>query len=61
MKISTKGGNVYFVTLDSKGKELGLKMGGKMVEASGILTVKNKEKWLTVQKYTERVNPPSSI
>jgi hypothetical protein len=60
VKIVTKGGNVHFVTLNSKGRELGLKMGGKMVEANGILTVKNKEKWLTVQEYKERVNPPPS-
>jgi hypothetical protein len=61
VKITTKGGAVHFVTLDAKGKQLGLKMGGKTVEATGILTVKNKEKWLTVEKYKEPIESLPSI
>jgi hypothetical protein len=40
------------VTLDAKGMELGA-MEGKHVEATGIMTKKDHEHWLTVEKYTE--------
>jgi hypothetical protein len=42
----------YHVTLDAKGMELGA-MEGKHVEATGTVMKKDKEHWLTVEKYTE--------
>ena len=42
----------YHVTLDAKGMELGA-MEGKHIEATGTVMKKNKEHWLTVEKYTE--------
>lgn len=47
----------YNITLDAKGKELGEKMEGKMVEVTGIETTKDTEKWLTVEKYAEVQKP----
>jgi hypothetical protein len=47
----------YFVTLDEKGKEMGMKMDGKTVEARGIITVKDEQKWLTVEKYVQYQKP----
>jgi hypothetical protein len=45
------------ITLDAIGQELGEKMDGKMVEATGIETAKDGEKWLTVEKYAEVQKP----
>lgn len=42
----------YHVTLDAKGMELG-GMKGKHVEATGTVSNKDHEHWLTVEKYTE--------
>jgi hypothetical protein len=44
---------MYQVTLDAKGKELGKSMDGKRVKIVGTLEVKNGVKWLTVEKYSE--------
>jgi hypothetical protein len=47
----------FNITLDEKGKKLGEKMEGKMVEVTGIETTKDGEKWLTVEKYVEAPKP----
>lgn len=47
----------YEVTLDAKGKELASTMAHKMVEITGILSVKDGTKWLTAEKYTEVQKP----
>jgi hypothetical protein len=47
---------MFYITLDAKGKELGEKMNGKTVEVTAMETVKDKEKWLTVEKYIEVQN-----
>lgn len=48
----TVGKEVYMITLDSKGKELG-KLAGKTIKVTGTLEVKDNEKWLTVKVYSE--------
>jgi hypothetical protein len=48
---------MYSITLDAMGKELGEKMDGKTVEATGVETAKDTEKWLTVEKYSEVQKP----
>ena len=48
----TVGKEVYMITIDSKGKELG-KMAGKTAKVTGTLEVKDNVKWLTVKTYGE--------
>ncbi len=44
----------YHVTLDAKGMELG-SMEGKHVDAKGTVMKKDREHWLTVMSYEERM------
>jgi hypothetical protein len=48
----------FNIVLDEKGKELGEKMADKFVEITGKETTKDNEKWLTVEKYSEKGKPP---
>jgi hypothetical protein len=41
----------YEVVLDEKGIALGKEMDGKDVEVQGVVSEKDKQKWLTVQSY----------
>lgn len=52
--LTTEKGEMYNITLDEKGKELGEKMEGKMVKVKGMEMMKDGQKWLTVEKFSER-------
>ena len=43
----------YNVVLDVKGKELGEKMEGKLVAVKAVESVKDEQKWLTIESYRE--------
>ena len=57
VKLHSMMKGMIMITLDAMGKELGEKMDGKTVEATGVETAKDNEKWLTVEKYTEVQKP----
>lgn len=52
------GDIVHNVVLDDVGKELGEKMNGKKVRATGIIAEKDGKKEITVEKYEEFVPKP---
>ena len=49
---------MYMVVLDDKGKELGQKMVGQKVTATGSVAKKGEEQWITVTEYKEVPPPP---
>lgn len=49
----------YSVVLDSKGLELGKTADGKKVEAEGIVTQKEKEKWVTIKSFRRVSEKPA--
>ena len=54
IKVTTKDKGVFNVVLNEKGKALGERMAGKEAVVHGIVTEKNKEKWIDVHRF----NPP---
>jgi hypothetical protein len=50
--------HTYHITLDEKGKELGQKMAGKKVIATGTVEKKAGAKWLTVTTYSSVTSKP---
>jgi len=53
VKVGKTPEHTYNVTLNEKGKELGEKMAGKKVIATGTLEKKAGAEWLTITKYSE--------
>ena len=51
---------VYDVVLDAKGRELGAKMAGRKVEATGTIKEENNFLWLTVKTFKEVVEKKAS-
>ncbi|PKL42283.1 MAG: hypothetical protein CVV39_08930 [Planctomycetes bacterium HGW-Planctomycetes-1] len=45
------------IVLDEKGKELAEKMADKFVAVTGKTEIKDDQKWLTVEKYSEMQGP----
>lgn len=57
VKLENRRRGNFNIVLDEKGKELGQKMDGKFVEVIAKETIKNDEKWLTVESYKEVERP----
>jgi hypothetical protein len=53
--VTLKGtdGKTYSVTLDEKGKKLGIEMDGAKVQVVGTVAEKGGKMWLTVMSYKE--------
>jgi hypothetical protein len=52
LKVGSVIKSIYHITLDEMGKELGTKMSGDKVTATGTIEKKKGAKWLTVTKYS---------
>ena len=52
VKIHDDRGALYHVTLDKKGLELGAEMHGEKTRATGVVSKKGDETWLTVRAYS---------
>ncbi len=52
LKVGTVTKSTYHITLDEMGNELGSKMSGKIITASGTIKKNKDGNWLTVTKYT---------
>ncbi len=57
VKLENRRRGTFNIVLDEKGKELGEKMVDKFVEITGTETIKDNEKWLTVENYSEMQRP----
>jgi len=51
--IRDDGGPLYHVTLDKKGLALGAEMDGEKTRATGVVSKKGDETWLTVRAYSD--------
>jgi hypothetical protein len=51
--LGSKDGTVYQITLDAQGRLLGRQKNGMVVEATGRVLVKRRQKWLTVSSFKE--------
>jgi hypothetical protein len=58
LKVGALFKSTYHITLDKMGKELGTKMAGKKVIATGTVEKKAGAKWLTVTKYSAVTSKP---
>jgi len=58
LKVGALFKSTYHITLDEMGKELGTKMAGKKVIATGTVEKKEGAKWLTVTKYSAVTSRP---
>jgi hypothetical protein len=58
INIKTPKLDTYNVTLNDKAKEMAKSMEGKNVRVTGVIEIKDKAKWLTVEKFVEMTAKP---